>query len=264
MSGSAPSGGGAAPNSDESHGTDAPKRRRGPDLSQLRPPPSVGHSRPSPALDPEATAKPTPDANPTPPTESAVLVLPGQFSPSVQNHPNRADGPGKPQIALDLQAKEAAVPEEAARKASSDDDDESATSSVGPGRIRNPKLGPDNKVRVPLTMPGAVVRRFREEARRRGLTHAELLLEAFDHQHDRLGVWFPAPAPRTSGLPARRMGIRRGLADPTTMDVRVYAIEYAVLDQASRGHNWVSLSEMLTRVLEEELGLRPTPHRQTT
>ncbi len=248
------SGGGTTSSDADPSATVQGGRKGGPDLSQLRPQAAIarlGQLRP---------AEPDSEKSSTPPGNDPSQTEPGPLPIRSENSDIAATPPRGSEVVAATTPIRADLADE--NPLSDDPETQTRSTTVGPGRVRNPKIGPDNKVRVPLTMPGSVVRQFREEARLRALSQAELLLEAFDHHHHLLDDWFPPPPARTSALPARRMGIRRGLAEPTTIDVRVYEAEYAVFDHASRAHNWVSLSEMLTRVVEEELGLQPTPHRQ--
>ena len=90
-------------------------------------------------------------------------------------------------------------------------------------------------------------------------SQTSFVLGAFNRQFDRLGTFFVRRAMTVGPMPETRKRFRRGLDAPTQLWMYLNPAQDAVLDDAVASSGAGSRSALITRILEEDLGVVTTP-----
>jgi hypothetical protein len=134
-----------------------------------------------------------------------------------------------------------------------------AVSAVGPDAIELvlpvPVAGRANQSAswVPVAVRDAVY----QAADETGESYTGFFLGAFNRQYPKLATLFPNRALAPGPMPTQTTRRRRGLGTSVQLYLNLDADQRAVLDAAQRTSGAGSRSELVTRILEEDLGLRP-------
>lgn len=174
-------------------------------------------------------------------------------------------------------AQEPASESPAAPPASTDQDTTpspapAAASTAGRGsgdlRRRSPRAaGPDSDGRLVIAIPPGLRDRARAAAASRGLTYADIALEAVEAVHDQLPELVerhrqPDPETRGRGLFEHRPRQRRASEATVQITIRgLNAHDRGVLDQLVEGSGAHTLTELLTVALDAHLPVRPRSMR---
>ena len=98
-----------------------------------------------------------------------------------------------------------------------------------------------------------------EDRKETGVSYTEFVLDAFNRHHASLGSFFVRRLPTAGPMPQRHTRHRRGLDTPVQVWLYLTPAQEAVLDEAVTTSGAGSRSALVTRFLEEELGIVTTP-----
>ena len=106
-------------------------------------------------------------------------------------------------------------------------------------------------------VPVAVRDAVHKAADETGESYTGFFLGAFNRQYPKLEGMFPNRALAPGPMPTQTTRRRRGLGTSVQLYLNLDADQRAVLDAAQKTSGAGSRSELVTRILEEDLGLRP-------